>query len=123
GTGALQAITTFLEGRLGLTQKRPSYRPTGTHPSFTKICLGMKIGQLINFTVINKHANSLYSQIAEGKNPHRGNNENDCNSCDSRIGFGTGGYPDDTNTSGNVARHSSDNGDKHLKAIGYILVQ
>ena len=25
--------TTFLEGRLGLTQKRPSYRPTGTHPS------------------------------------------------------------------------------------------
>jgi len=51
-----------------------------------------------------------------------GNNENDCNSCDSRIGFGTGGYPDDTNTCGNVARHSSDNGHKHIKAIGYILV-
>ena len=25
--------TIYLEGRLGLTHKRPSYRPTGTHPS------------------------------------------------------------------------------------------
>ena len=25
-----------------------------------------------------------------------GNNENDCDTCDSRIGFGTGGYPDNS---------------------------
>lgn len=52
------------------------------------------------------------------------NNDNDlCNTCDSRIGFGTGGYIDDTNTCGNVGPHSSDNGGKNTKAMGYILVQ
>ena len=51
------------------------------------------------------------------------NQENDCNSCDSRIGFGTGGYADDSNTCGNEAIHSPDNGDKHIKAFRYILVQ
>ena len=52
-----------------------------------------------------------------------GNQENDCNTCDSRIGFGTGGAHDDSNTCGNEATHSPDNGDKHIKAMGYILVQ
>ena len=47
-----------------------------------------------------------------------GNEQNDCNSCDSRIGFGTGGYSDDSNTCGNQP-HS----DQHIKAMGYILVQ
>ena len=51
------------------------------------------------------------------------NNENDCGSCDSRIGFGTGGYPDNSITCGNVAAHSPDNGDRNIKAMGYILVQ
>ena len=51
------------------------------------------------------------------------NNENDCGSCDSRIGFGTGGYPDNSNTCGNVAAHSPDNDDRYIKAMGYILVQ
>ncbi|XP_022809518.1 uncharacterized protein LOC111346494, partial [Stylophora pistillata] len=54
-----------------------------------------------------------------------GNNEGDCVTPDSRIGFGTGGYHDDTNTCGNEAldHPSSDNGGKHIKAMGYILVQ
>ena len=43
------------------------------------------------------------------------NDQNDCSSCDSKIGFGTGGHPDDTNTCGN--------GDRHIKAMGFILVQ
>ena len=51
------------------------------------------------------------------------NNENHCLTCDSRIGYGTGGYQDDSNTCGNVARVSADNGDKSIKAMGYILVQ
>ena len=51
------------------------------------------------------------------------NNENNCDSCDSRIGFGTGGHPDDSNTCGNVAKYYSDNGQKYVKAMGYILVQ
>lgn len=51
-----------------------------------------------------------------------GNNENDCVTCDSRIGFGTGGRLDDSNTCGNDADATGDNGEKHLKAMGYILV-
>ena len=51
------------------------------------------------------------------------NQQNDCNTCDSRIGFGTGGRDDDNNTCGNEETHSPDNGDKHINAMGYILVQ
>ena len=140
--------------------------PTYWETPFSKICLGMKIDHQIKFIVINKHANSLYSLIADGQyratllgrhtwkkligsqaslqhNCNKegfnavctrsnnakarigilGNNQNECSSCDSRIGFGTGGYPDDSNTCGNEALHSPDNGDKHIKAMGYILVQ
>ena len=142
--------------------KLPSYWST----PFSKICLGMKIGQKINFMVIKKQASSLYSLIADGKyratsmgrktwkmligsqaslqrncnkegfNAIGSNNraakarigivsnqENDCKSCDSRIGFGTGGLPVDSNTCGDVAKVSPDNGDKDIKAMGYILVQ
>ena len=51
------------------------------------------------------------------------NQENDCHTCDSRIGFGTGGYHDDSNTCGNQATHNPDNGNKNIRAMGYILVQ
>ena len=51
------------------------------------------------------------------------NQENDCRTCDSRIGFGTGGYHDDSNTCGNQATHNPDNGNRHIRAMGYILVQ
>ncbi|XP_078351866.1 putative skeletal organic matrix protein 5 [Oculina patagonica] len=140
--------------------------PTYWNTPFSKICLGMKIGQQIRFIVINKQANSLYSLIADGqyratslgrntwktligsqaflqRNCNKegfnavctdnraskarigilGNEQNACDSCDSRIGFGTGGYNDDSNTCGNQAMHSPDNGKKHIKAMGYILVQ
>ena len=51
------------------------------------------------------------------------NNKDNCGSCDSRIGFGSGGNHDDSNTCGNQATHESDNGNKHIKAMGYILVK
>ena len=139
--------------------------PTYWNTSFSKICLGMKIGQQINFTVINKQAKSLYSLIADGqyRNTSLGRNkwktligsdaslqlncnregfnvlfdrdhsrtrigivanqENNCLTCDSRIGFGTGGNPDNSSTCGNEASWLPDNGDKHIKAMCYILVQ
>ena len=125
----------------------------------------MKIGYQLRFIVINRHANSLFSLIADGKyratslgrntwkwligsraslqrNCNKegfnavgdtrhskarigiiANQENNCRTCDSRIGFGTGGFADDSNTCGNQATHSPDNGNKHIKAMGYILVQ
>lgn len=51
------------------------------------------------------------------------NNEYSCLSCDSRIGFGAGGHPDDSSTCGNAATWSPDNGDRNIKAMGYVLVQ
>ncbi|PFX33639.1 uncharacterized skeletal organic matrix protein 5-like isoform X2 [Stylophora pistillata] len=51
------------------------------------------------------------------------NEQDDCSSCDTRLGLGTGGFSDDTNTCGNVASHSPDNGVKIIKTMGYILVQ
>ena len=52
-----------------------------------------------------------------------GNNEKDCGSCDSRIGFGAGGNHDDNNTCGNEATYGGDKGDNHIKTMGYILVK
>ena len=119
----------------------------------------MKISHQISFIVVNKHANSLHSLIADGKyrNISLGSNtwktligsyaflatgctkagfnvkQNSyaartrigivdgeyCSSSYSRIGFGSGGYPDDTNTCGNEASR----GKNSIRAMGYILVQ
>ena len=43
--------------------------------------------------------------------------------CESRIGFGTRGYSHDDATCGNTAINGPDNGDKRIKAMGYILMQ
>ncbi|XP_074612356.1 putative skeletal organic matrix protein 5 [Acropora palmata] len=73
----------------------------------------------------NKQGFNLLSQssLSKARIGIIANQENNCSTCDSRIGFGTGGLPDDSNTCGNEATHSPDNGIKHIKAMGYILVQ
>ena len=48
------------------------------------------------------------------------NNENDCLSTDSFLGFGSS-Y--NSVTCGNFARHGGDNGDKTLSVFGYVFVQ
>lgn len=52
-----------------------------------------------------------------------GNNENNCRSSDSWIGFGTGPFHGKTLTCGNYASADSDNGDKAISSMGYIFVQ
>ena len=155
----------FAGGKTGFDSQEAKL-PTYWSTPFSKICLGMKIGHQLRFIVINRHANSLFSLIADGKyratslgrntwkwligsraslqrNCNKegfnavgdslrhskarigitANEQNDCRSCDSRIGFGTGGVNDDSNTCGNEADAFPDNGKKHIKAMGYILVQ
>jgi hypothetical protein len=54
------------------------------------------------------------------------NQENDCGSCDSRIGFGcTGAYcgQDTNNSCGNEARCAADAGDRSVKTFGYIMIR
>lgn len=52
-----------------------------------------------------------------------GNNEEDCETCDSRIGFGIAGREIKLNTCGIRAKHDPDNGEKNIQTMGYILVQ
>ena len=54
------------------------------------------------------------------------NEQNDCSSCDSRLGFGGVGNNcgcDYYNSSGNEAFCGTDNGEFHYYAWGYILVK
>ncbi|PFX22526.1 hypothetical protein AWC38_SpisGene12934 [Stylophora pistillata] len=52
------------------------------------------------------------------------NNQNNCGDVESRIGFGTGGPRDDNNTCGiDATGLPLDNGERRIKAMGYILVQ
>ena len=50
-----------------------------------------------------------------------GNNQKDCTTTDSLIGFGMGGYQDDATSCGNYAikGYTSDSGEKHIKVMGY----
>ena len=48
-----------------------------------------------------------------------GNEKKDCDKCDSRIGFGTGGEHDDSNACGNENLQDG----TRTKGLGYILVQ
>lgn len=52
------------------------------------------------------------------------NNENECNTPDSFLGFGTS-YPVQsiTNSAGNYASAYPDNGHRNIKAMGYIMAR
>ena len=54
-----------------------------------------------------------------------GNNQKDCATTDSLIGFGMGGYQGDAISCGKYAikGYTSNIGEKHIKAMGYISVQ
>lgn len=51
-----------------------------------------------------------------------GNNENNCNSANSRIGIGGAGENDDV-TTGNVARYSGWGNDRNTVSFGYVFVR
>ena len=66
---------------------------------------------------------SGYSEYARVRIGVLGNQERNCLSCGSRIGFGTSGFPAPANSCGNVAQLSGDNKRKIIETMGYILVQ
>lgn len=151
-----------LAGKTGFDSQETKL-PTYWNTSFTKICLGMKIEQHVNFILINQQAKSLYSLITDGNRRQTSlrldtwmkligslaslqsnvkpqvlnvrcyrdlkkarigvvrSNENDCSSCDSRIGFviGTGAIRIDSNSCRSVNVFTK----REIKAMGYILVQ
>ncbi|XP_031557830.1 uncharacterized protein LOC116294375 [Actinia tenebrosa] len=123
---------------------------------FQSLCVGVKVGNNLNWALIPYPASSLYDVIADGSRrtftigrnkwlsliggsslqPYcniegfnnvlavrigiRSNNENNCNSPDSAIGFG---LPWSGLTCGNRCRISCSKGDKDVVAFGYILIK
>ena len=99
------------------------YRNTSLGRDTWKSLIGSEASLQYN---CNKEGFNAVSSGIRGSKARIGIISNDrynCASCDSRIGFGTGGKPDNSNSCGNEASHNSDNGNKHIKRMGYILVQ
>lgn len=98
------------------------YRPTSLGRNTWKKIIGSRAS--LQFNCNMEGFNAVCSRVSNTKARigFVGNNEDDCKSCDSRIGFGTGGSPDDSNTCGNVAKYSPDNGVKFIEAMGYIFI-
>ena len=114
--GTTKSTSTFQEGRLGWTLTRPSYRLIGTH-RLTRSVLELRSvrsssllssiikpvpcihwSQMVNTELLhycNKEGFNVLCTDGNGSKARIGivaNNQNVCSSCDSRIGFGTGGY-------------------------------
>ena len=99
------------------------YRATSLGRNMWKSLIGSEGSLQLNCNKEGFNAVGSDSAAPKARIGILGNNENDCGSCDSRIGFGTGGLYDDNNTCGNEAKYAPDNGNKHIKGMGYILVQ
>jgi len=99
------------------------YRGTSLGRNTWKSLIGSQASLQTNCNKEGFNVRSQRPSHAKARIGILGNNENDCITSDSRIGFGKGGYHDDNNTCGNEAAAAADNGDKHIKAMGYILVQ
>ena len=100
-----------------------TYRATSLGRNEWKKLIGAEGSLQLNCNKEGFNAVGTASVHSKARVGYIANYENDCDSCDSRIGFGTGGYPDNSTTCGNVALHSSHNGDRDIKAMGYIMVQ
>ena len=99
------------------------YRATSLGRDTWKTLIGSQSSLQYNCNKEGFNAVSSRSDLSKARVGILGNEQKDCHTCDSRIGFGTGGKYDDFNTCGNEATSDGDNGNKHIKAMGYILVQ
>ena len=100
------------------------YRPTSLGRDYWKTLLGSEASLQYNCNREGFNAGGHEERYSKARIGIASNNENHCSSCNSRIGFGTGGRPDNSNSCGNEAEnYSTDNGENHIKAMGYIMVQ
>ena len=99
------------------------YRATSLGRDTWKLLIGSEASLQLNCNKEGFNAASDKPVNSKARIGIIGNNENICYGCDSRIGFGTGGYPDNSSSCGNEAKHFPDNAEKHIKTMGYILVQ
>ena len=99
------------------------YRNTSLGRNTWKKLIGSQASLQLNCNMEGFNAVSFFNSSSKARIGIISNQQNDCNSCDSRIGFGKGGEFDESNTCGNEASRNPDNGNKHIKAMGYTIVQ
>ena len=100
-----------------------TYRATSLGRNEWKKLIGAQGSLQRNCNKEGFNAVSTSSSYSKARVGYIANDQYNCATCDSRIGFGTGGYPDNSATCGNAAAYSPDNGNRYIKAMGYILVQ
>ena len=83
------------------------YRATSLGRNTWKKLIGSRASLQLN---CNKEGFNVFKTTSKARIGILGNEYNNCYKPDSRIGFGTAGYPDDSNTCGNEALHGGDNG-------------
>ena len=98
------------------------YRPTSLGRDRWKTLIGPRASLQQNCNKEGFNVKCIWDDHSKAIIGFVGNNQNQCKSCDSRIGFGTGGKPFDSNTCGNVAKGASDIGDQYIEAMGYIFI-
>ena len=113
-------------GLLSLISRRNlygTYRATSLGRNDWEKLIGAEDSLQLNCGKEGFNAVCTVSGYSKARVGYIANDSNNCGYCDSRIGFGAGGYPDNSITCGNVALNSPANGDRNIKAMGYILVQ
>ena len=101
------------------------YRATSLGRDKWKLLTGSQASLQTNCNKEGFNAVSDWSDFSKARIGFLGNDQLGCASCDSRIGFGTGGKQNDNNTCGNEAHgpYSPNNTDADIKGMGYIFVQ
>ena len=98
------------------------HRPTSLGRDKWKTLIGSQASLQQNCNKEGFNAYCFWPDHSKARIAFVDNNQNDCKSCDSRIGFGTGGKPFDFNTCGNVAASGPDNGNQDIKAMVHIFI-
>ena len=101
------------------------YRRTSLGRDTWKSLIGSQASLQQNCNKEGFNARSVRFHYSKARIGIIGNNENGCVWVDSRIGFGSGGVPNNNNACGNeaAANRGADNGGKSIKTMGFIFVQ
>ena len=99
------------------------YRSTSLGRDTWKKLIGQRASLQRNCNKEGFNSRGLHPSCSKARIGIVSNEQNECNSPDSTIGFGTSGCPYKNNTCGNMADYQPDNGNKNIEAMGFILVQ
>ena len=97
------------------------HRATSLGRDAWKTLIGSQASLQMNCNMEGFNSRCFWSPNSRVRIGFAANNQADCWTCDSRIGFGSGGSPDDLNTCGQAAQNG-DNGNSFITAMCYLFV-